>query len=40
MELVKNNFKNSLKYLKTLVKWLIVSVFVGAAGGCSRLVGY
>ena len=34
MELVKNNLKNSLKYLKTLVKWLIVSVFVGTAGGC------
>ena len=33
MNILKNNLTNSFKYLKTLVKWLAISLVVGALGG-------
>ena len=33
MNLIKNNFKQALLYLKTFVKWLIIASFVGFLGG-------
>ena len=33
MNILKNNLTNSFKYLKTLIKWLAISLVVGALGG-------
>lgn len=33
MGIITNSLKNSLKYLKTLLKWLILSAIVGTLGG-------